>query len=370
MAAINLPFAASATRRAPDADELANGYGCGDADLALFDWLAWWTTGQIAGVIAKSGLAVDDADILRLAKAIRSQAMNYVATIGGTANALSITLDPAPADWADLIGTPLHLKLAATNTGAATLAISGLAGTKPIQRPGGAALVAGDLGAGGILRAIYDGTAVQMAGLTQSQPGSTVIYATPGTFSWVCPAGVFQVRAQVWAAGGGGGGATGAANSVASAGGGGEYREGVFPVVPGTYYTVIVGAGGTFGISTPTGGGTGGTSSFGGVISAIGGSGGIAANGAIQSTAGAGGTGGSGGSISRAGIGGGGAYAIPAGFVLGQGGQSYTGSFTTTLTTGGIANGPAGQFPGGGGSGGALGGSGGAGAPGQVILTF
>jgi len=369
MATINLPFAASATRRAPDGDELANGYGCGDADLQLFDWLAWWLTGQIANVIAKSGLAVDDADLVRLATAVRSQALNY-RTATGTANALSIALDPAPSDWADLIGVPLNLRLSATNTGAATLAVTGLAGTKSILRPGGAALVPGDLGAGGVLRAIYDGTAVQMAGLTQTAGRTTTVYSTPGSFSWVCPAGVFSVRVMVWAGGGGGGGATAAGNSVASSGGGGEYREGVFSVVPGNSYTVVVGAGGTAGNNSPTNGGTGGSSSFGGFISTVGGSGGIAASGAVQGTAGAGGNGGSGGSIARTGLGGGVGFAIPSGFVLGQGGPAYTGNFTPTITTGGAVTGSAGIFPGGGAQGGALSGGGGAGAPGQVIVEF
>jgi hypothetical protein len=198
----------------------------------------------------------------------------------------------------------------------------------------------------------------------------TAIFDVAGTSSWVAPAGVTRVRAQVWAGGGGGGGAAGVAGSVASAGGGGEYREGVFNVTPGTSYNVVVGAGGQFGISTPTNGGAGGTSSFGGFISALGGSGGLAANGGVQGTAGAGGSGGSGGDIVRSGVGGGNAYAIPAGYVLSQGGASFSSNFTSTITTGGIANGAPGQFPGGGASGGALGGSGGTGARGQVILSF
>ena len=79
MATINLPFAAGATKRAPNSDELANGYGCGDADLALFDWLAWWQSGQIAGVLAKSGLAVDDLDIERsLEKALPGWLLSHI----------------------------------------------------------------------------------------------------------------------------------------------------------------------------------------------------------------------------------------------------------------------------------------------------
>lgn len=74
MASIDFPFAASATRRRPTSDELANGYGCGDADLSLFDWLAWYFSGQINGVIEGAGLVTDDADLDQLLKAIRALA--------------------------------------------------------------------------------------------------------------------------------------------------------------------------------------------------------------------------------------------------------------------------------------------------------
>ncbi|WP_069880904.1 hypothetical protein [Bosea sp. BIWAKO-01] len=326
---------------------------------------------ELIALITKSNRTPSESVLTQVADSVRSCWMNW-RTAGGTANALTVTLDPAPAAWSDLVGMPLNILLTATNTGAATLAVAGVTGTKSILRPGGAALLAGDLGVGGILRGIYDGTAIQMAGLTQNAARTTLVYSTPGTTAWVCPAGVFRVRAQVWAGGGGGGGAASAANSVASAAGGGEYREGDFPVTPGTSYNVVVGAGGASGLGVgPTNGGSGGTSSFGSLISALGGVGGTAANGAIQAGSGAGGVGGSGGTINRPGMGGGIAYSIGAGlFVLAQGGPSYTGNFTNTVTTGVAVQGPNGSFPGGGASGGALFANGGVGSGGQVILEF
>ena len=40
--------------------------------------------------------------------------------------------------------------------------------------------------------------------------GQTVVsYTTPGTYSWVCPAGVTSVTVQAWGAGGAGGGGGG-----------------------------------------------------------------------------------------------------------------------------------------------------------------
>lgn len=172
MTAINLPFAASATKRAPTTDELANGYGCGDADLELFDWLAWWQTGQIANAITKSGLAIDDTDLLRLAKAIRSQAMNYVGTVGGTANAITATLDPAPAALADLIGVPLRLKIASSNTGAATFNPNAL-GATPLRKGNGDTLESGYLVAGEIVEVIYDGSQFRIANAVR-RTGDTI----------------------------------------------------------------------------------------------------------------------------------------------------------------------------------------------------
>lgn len=385
----------------PTNDFLPFGTAGGANVLAQADWLALaarlsgYTAGvansaqinkglrQTAAVAAAFGQflndyggldALDDGNIANLVRDFaRSMQIGKFAygAAAGTANALTVTLTPQPASWASLVGAPLNILLTATNTGAATLAINGLAGTKSVLRPGGAALVAGDLGAGGILRGIYDGTAFQLAGLTQASARQTIIYQSPGTYTWVCPAGVFFVRVMVWAGGGGGGGATAAANSVASAGGGGEYREGYFAVVPGNSYTIVVGAGGAAGNNSPSSGGNGGSSSFGGVITALGGGAGVAANGAIQSNGGAAGTGGSGGIIARSGMAGGIAYPIGSGqFVLAQGGPAYTSNFTYTIATGSASNGATGMFPGGGASGGALSGSGGQGAGGQVILEF
>lgn len=72
MAAIDLPFAASASlRRPPTTGELADGYGCGDADLGLFNWIAWWGLGQIDQAIVDAGLTPDDALLTGLSKVIR-----------------------------------------------------------------------------------------------------------------------------------------------------------------------------------------------------------------------------------------------------------------------------------------------------------
>ena len=112
-----------------------------------------------------------------------------------------------------------------------------------VEHPGGPgrANPAGTFGGGG-------GSAGGTSSAGQTPMGSgSVLWTTPGTYTgsgsgWPCPAGVFQVLAEVWA--GGGSGAGGESGPYGSAGGGGQYQNAYVNVTPGTYYTLVVGAGG------------------------------------------------------------------------------------------------------------------------------
>ena len=87
---------------------------------------------------------------------------------------------------------------------------------------------------------------------------------TSGTSTWTCPAGVSRVKATIFGGGGGGG--------QNSSGGFGGKSQAYVTTVPGTVYTITIGAGG-MGIGAL--GGTGGTTSFGNLLSATGGIGGV-----------------------------------------------------------------------------------------------
>ena len=87
-------------------------------------------------------------------------------------------------------------------------------------------------------------------GSANAGPGEQA-YITPGTYSWVAPAGVTSV--SVVAVGGGGGGSYPWANH-GGAGGGLGWKNNI-AVTPGQSYTVVVGSGGTYGYS-PTNGDT------------------------------------------------------------------------------------------------------------------
>lgn len=109
--------------------------------------------------------ALDNGNIAILLAAFetayRAQATNYVGTVGGTANAITITLGPAPAALADLLGVPLRIRTAAANTGAVTLAPNGLAATA-VKGSDGLDLLAGELPASAIFEVAYNGSFFQI----------------------------------------------------------------------------------------------------------------------------------------------------------------------------------------------------------------
>lgn len=162
-------------------------------------------------------------------------------------------------------------------------------------------------------------------------------YTSPGTYSFVCPANVFQVH--VVCVGGGGGGWQSQSGAYGGGGGGLAWRNNI-SVTPGESYTVTVGAGGgyavsgtdSFFISTSTVCGFGGER---GISSASGGTGG---NYFTVIGPGGGGFGGNGGAKT---------------FVDGSGGGGGAGGYTGKGGDGGFGpNGNYGQAGSGGGGGG------------------
>ena len=105
----------------------------------------------------------------------------------------------------------------------------------------------------------------------QSQTVQSFVNA--GTFTWQAPCDVTSIIVECWGAGGSGGGATVNASASSGGSGGGYVKNTSFTVVPGTIYTITVGAGG---IGSNTSGVSGGASWFSSVTSvkAVGGLGG------------------------------------------------------------------------------------------------
>jgi subtilisin-like proprotein convertase family protein len=220
---------------------------------------------------------------------------------------------------------------------------------------------------------------------------TTTSFTGSGTFT--VPAGVTNVTVECWGGGGAGGGCTALNRSTGGGGAGGTYTKSTgVVVIPGLMISVTVGAGGTGNLGAD--GNPGGTSSFGALVSAVGGNGGgvngtttplngpgaSIASGIVTFNGGAGGTGtATSGSSGTSGGGGGGAGST------GNGGSS-TGTAAGTAGAGGGGAGAAGTVNSGDGtgatalSGGGSGGrnsttgvqprTGGAGFRGQVLITY
>ncbi|NTI92292.1 hypothetical protein G6L78_01470 [Agrobacterium rhizogenes] len=336
---------------------------------------------ELVALILAAGLTPGDGDLSQVARAIQTGKINF-AVAGGTANALTATLAPAPTELT--IGMRIFLKIPFVNTSATpTLNVNGL----------GAATIIGNDGSTLPDRAYvtdmvaefeWDGAHWRLLDYTslQTPPRNITPYTVAGTYTFIVPAGVYKIYPTVVGGGGGAGGqGTGSSGSPYPAGGGGAggTSAGWINVTPGQVITVIVGAGGVGGAAAPSGGSgvygsngaNGGTSSVSGGPSATGGSGGGAT--AAGSSGGGGGVG-SGGQINQYGgngtDGGGGAGTQLYG---GNGGSSSMGGGGRSSTSvNSIQNGTA---PGSGGGATYFNGwgptrSGGNGADGIVILQY
>lgn len=94
-----------------------------------------------------------------------------------------------------------------------------------------------------LLFAVFFGSNISAFG----QCNSPVVFNSPGENTFFVPAGVNSLIVEVWGAGGGGGGRT--ENGTGGGGGGGGYSRSEIIVIPGSVYTVWVGAGGLSGIN-------------------------------------------------------------------------------------------------------------------------
>jgi hypothetical protein len=211
----------------------------------------------------------------------------------GAANAALVNYTPVVTTLVD--GMVLWFKAAAANTGATTLNVNGL-GAKPVVGGAHAALQGGEIVVNGKCQVVYNatlssfvliecsGAALQIAPGTQSQHALQLGQATgrfiarrvfTSTQIYTPTPGTNFVDVLVQGAGGGGGGSqsTGVAQAASGAGGGGGgfAKKRITSGFSGV--TITLGQGGAGGVTTANGV-AGGTSSFGALVSATGGSGG------------------------------------------------------------------------------------------------
>lgn len=228
-----------------------------------------WNSGDIAFSGPTAGQQAGMAQVPQ----VQSGIFSYSADTGAV-NALAITLTPAPTALADLVGAPIRVKVANTNTGASTLNVNGLGDVAIQQR--GAALTGAELIGGTIAEFVYDGTAFEYLSAARGRLLNVQVFGTPGTSPYTPTPGTNAIDVLVQAAGGAGGGAylEGAGGvSLGAPGGGGAAARSYFSESSFAGIDITVGAGGS-GVNGADGN-SGGTSSFGSLITCPGGAGGL-----------------------------------------------------------------------------------------------
>lgn len=226
---------------------------------------------------------------------VQRAAFNYASAAGGTANALTATLTPAPASYTDDL--VVVVRVASANTGATTLNVNSL-GATDVVGAGHQPLQGGELAANGFACFAYSqsltqfvlvwstGGAEQVGAATQSQHalqlGQAVgrllnvqIFTSSGMYTPT--SGMTKAIVEVQGAGAGTGGAPATGSGAFSGSPGassGSYAKCLLTAAQvGASQTVTIGAAGAAGsgVSFPSTGGNGGTSSFGSLISCPGG---------------------------------------------------------------------------------------------------
>lgn len=275
-----------------------------------------WTlvpAASLASFINSSGLTPDKADTTQFTRAVRSQSLNWLAA-GGTANAITLTPDPAFTSFTQLIGVPLRFLSSAANTGTVTINVNGR-GTKPLTWPDGSPYGAGEIpGPGTLMQAIYDGTAFR-GGVVSPSPRQVLaltswasrkaVYTGAGSYTYTVPSAnradrLTDIEVELQAAGGAGGASGdgssgGIAGNIGAGGGGGAFaKKKITGLTPGSTIPITLGAPGvgatgaagtdasnaSFGAYFTLGGGKGGA--FGSATRAIGGAGGALVSGSVD----------------------------------------------------------------------------------------
>jgi hypothetical protein len=132
---------------------------------------------ELLAILSASGMTPEAAE-LQLAKAIQSQRMNF-GEADGRANAITVTLSPAPDSYAEILGMPILLRMDAAPTGPVTLNVNGLGAAAVLAR-NGANVASGEWAAGDIVAFCHDGVQYQVMGAS-SVPGESLVHVGTDT---------------------------------------------------------------------------------------------------------------------------------------------------------------------------------------------
>jgi hypothetical protein len=139
-----------------------------------------WANHKITGL--KTGTVRTDAANVGQ---VQDSAAQWSGTTGGTANAITVSTSPAITAYA--AGQVVRFTATNNNTGATTIAWSGL--TAKAAQWGGAAMVGGEIVTGRTYEAVYDGTNFQVMGITTATPsfGDTIIQTSSDAGAGAAP---------------------------------------------------------------------------------------------------------------------------------------------------------------------------------------
>lgn len=269
-------------------------------------------------------------------------------------------------------GYEIDVTFTNANTTTSTLNVNGL-GAKGLKDETGTNFTSGQIAAGSRYTFRYNGTEFRRV----SSAAGTVKSVKPQIFSasgtYTPSTGMLYCLVQLVGGGGGGGGCTNGGNFTGAGGGAGGYSQELMTAATvGASQTVTIGAAGSAGNTSGSDGGAGGTTSFGALLQATGGAGGVGGS-TIGSKAGGAGGVGSNGDVNTAGQGGsaGQGNATNNYSFSGAGGNSYFGGGGDGKATN--ATGTDGSAGGGGGGGhsgnGTTSRAGGAGGAGYMVIT-
>ena len=149
--------------------------------LATLERASWFNMIQeeLRAIVVAGGLTPSKVTYNQVLTAINNLieaanvSFNYAADTGA-ANAYAVALTPAIT--VAVAGMMVKFKAAHANTGASTLAVNGLSPVSLVS-PAGAALVAGNIAAGQIVEAVFDGTYYQIINAKRDMKTAAVVLA-------------------------------------------------------------------------------------------------------------------------------------------------------------------------------------------------
>lgn len=172
---------------------------------------------------------------------IRAKKYHDYAADAGSTDAYAITITPAITAYS--AGQEFTFKANTANTGACTLAVSGLSAIA-LKKNYNEDLATGDILANQIVTVVYDGTNMQIKShLPLTMPIVRTYLAAASPATWTKPTGLRYINVKVQGAGGNGANSTGSVTG--GGGGGGAYTEKNIPASSlGSTETVTIGAAG------------------------------------------------------------------------------------------------------------------------------